>query len=59
MLTTDTKKTAVMGFVRALLACAVLFGLKLEPEQQAGLVVLAESALVLASALRARSVDNS
>jgi hypothetical protein len=48
----DAKKAAVMGLVRATLACAVLFGLHLEPEQQAALVVLAEAALIAASVLR-------
>lgn len=48
----DVKRTAIMGFVRAALACAVLFGLSLSTEQEAGLVVLAESALVVATVVR-------
>lgn len=54
-MTTDAKKTAVMGLVRAVLACVVLFGLELSPEQTAALAVLAEATLVAAVALRANA----
>ena len=58
MLTTDTKKDAVVGFVRALLAVVVLLGIGVSNELAAALAVLAEAAVVLASVLRSRPLDN-
>ena len=51
----NPKVAAVVGFVRATLACAVLFGLHLSPEQLAGLVLTVEAGLVAVAVLRTRS----
>ena len=51
----NPKVAALVGFVRATLACAVLFGLHLSSEQLAALVLVAESSLVAWTVLRSKT----